>query len=71
MSIRIERRRQPKKRNHPAVVRKQKINKNELLIRMCKSAPILKSLNIISIIGDRIAGFMHKTDIVKFVELLR
>ena len=38
---------------------------------MCKSAPILKSLNIISIIGDRIAGFMYKTDIVKFIKLLR
>lgn len=70
MSIRIERRWQPEK-SPPVVVQKRKINKNELLIRMCKSAPILKSLNIISIIGDRIAGFMHKTDIVKFVELLR
>ncbi len=70
MSIRIERRRQPEK-SPPVVVQKRKISKNELLIRMCKSAPILKSLNIISIIGDRIAGFMHKTDIVKFVELLR
>ena len=70
MSIRIERRRQPKK-SPPMVVQKRKISKNELLIRMWKSAPILKSLNIISIIGDRIAGFMHKTDIVKFVELLR
>ena len=38
---------------------------------MCKSEPILKRLNIISIIGDRIAGFMYKTDIVKFIELLR
>ena len=31
MSIRIERRRQPKKRSHPAVVRKQKINKKRAL----------------------------------------
>lgn len=42
MSIRIERRRQPKK-SPPMVVQKRKISKNELLIRMYRllNLPIL------------------------------